>query len=362
MCEVPPHSATPHPWHDWCRFELETMTTDDPVPLEAFVPALAWPGRRPSLAELATWHEAVRDAVGQVLPLDLLACWLLPSRGGSLLIGPQGMAGEGLLVPAAEPLVGQEALFGLEDRIRAAGYQSVMAVPIRSEVQDVGILAVGRFAGDDYPLGDLRTLHRIAALLATSCRRLAAQPWITPAPASEEQTTIVAGITEALLDAIDRSRTGSDLAQLASDAIGLQLPHDRLEIAAVAPAPDCWALLGAEGLPATSGVQLTAVDLDRIDALVHHLGAQETHHIEDLTALGLEWPGAHDRRGAERQRSLCAARLEVGGEMVGWLWVGSDAADWFRDADEQVVRLAARLLASRVAAWTARHELAGAWG
>jgi len=338
------------------------MSTDDPVPLEAFVPALAWPGRRPSLTELGTWHEALRDAVGQILRLDLLACWLLPSRGGSLLIGPQGMAGEGLRVPAAEPLVAQEGLFRLEDRIRTAGYQSVMAVPIRSEVQDVGILAVARFSGEEFTLGDLRTLHRVAALLATSCRRLAAQPWITPAPAAEEHSAVVAGIAEAVLDANDRARTGSDLTQLVSDAIGVQLPHDRLEVAAVAPAPDCWALLGAEGLPAASSVQLTAADLDRIDALVHHLGAREVYRIDDLAAVGLEWPGAHDRRGAERQRSLCAARLEVGGEMVGWLWVGSDVAGWFSESDEAVVRLAARLLAGRVAAWTARHELAGAWG
>lgn len=337
------------------------MTTDDPVPLEAFVPALAWPGRRPSLAELATWHEALRDAVGQVLPLDLLASWLLPSRGGSLLVGPQGMAGEGLRVPLAEPLVTQEGLFRLEDRIRAAGYQTVMAVPIRSEVQDVGLLAVARFSGDEYRLADLRTLHRVAAMLATTCRRLAAQPWITPAIPAEERTAMVAAVTDAVLDAVDRARNGSELVLLASDALGAQVPHDRLDLAAVAPAPDCWALLGTEGLPVTAGLQLTPGDLDRIDAVVHHLGGRETLRIDDLHATGLEWPGSHDRRGAARQRSLCAARLAIGGEMVGWLWLGSDAPGWFSEADEETVRLAARLLAGRVAAWTARHELAGAW-
>lgn len=337
------------------------MNPDDPVPLQAFVPALAWPGRRPSLAELGTWHEALRDAVGQVMPLDLLACWLLPTRGGSLLIGPQGMAGDGLKVPAAEPLVTQEGLFRLEDRIRAAGYQSVMAVPIRSEVQDVGILAVARFAGDEYRLADQRTLHRVAALLATTCRRLAAQPWITPATPADERTAMVAGVTDAMLDAVDRARNGSELVLLSSDAIGAQVPHDRLDLAAVAPAPDCWALLATEGLPATAGVQLTPGDLDRVDALVHHLGGRETFRIADLQQSGLAWPGAHDRRGAQRQRSLCAARLSVGGEMVGWLWLGSDTPGWFSESDEETVRLAARLLSGRVAAWTARHELAGAW-
>jgi GAF domain-containing protein len=337
------------------------MPTDDPVPLEAFVPALAWPGRRPSLAELATWHEALRDAVGQLMPLDLLACWLLPSRGGSLLLGPGGMAGEGLTIPAAEPLVTQEGLFRLEDRIRAGGYQSVMAVPIRAEVQDVGILAVARFAGDEYRLADLRTLHRVAALIATPCRRLAAQPWITPAVPSEERPAMVAAVTDAVLTATERARSGADLVLLVSDAIGAQVPHDRLELVAVAPAPDCWALLGTEGLPAATGVQLTSGDLDRVDALVHHLGSRETMRIDDLQATELQWPGPHDRRGAERQRSLCAARLSVGGEMVGWLWVGSDSPSWFSAGDEEAIRLTARLLSGGVAAWTARHELAGAW-
>lgn len=337
------------------------MTSPDPAMLEAFVPTLAWGGRRPSLVELGTWHEALRDAVAQVLPLDLLACWLLPSRGGALLVGPAALAADAIPVPTAEPLVGQEAQFQLEDRIRAGGYRSVMVVPIRSEVQDVGLLAIARFNEEPYSLADLRTLHRIAAMLATSCRRLAAQTWITPAVHADTRPAVIAGVAEAVLEAMDRSRSGADLVQLTSDAIGVQLPHDRFELVAVAPAPDCWALLGNEGAP-HHGVQLHAIDIDRVDAIVHHLGSRETMRIEDLKALGLEWPGTQDRRGAERQQSMCAARLEVGGEMVGWLWLGSDAPGWFHEGDEEVTRLVARLLASRVATWTARHELAGMWG
>ena len=92
--------------------------------LEAFVPTLAWPGRRPSLAEVSTWHEALRDAVGQVIPLDLLACWLLPARGGSMLLGPAGLHAADLEIPAAEPLLVQESLFQLEDRLAQAQVSS----------------------------------------------------------------------------------------------------------------------------------------------------------------------------------------------------------------------------------------------
>lgn len=337
------------------------MPSQTPPPLEAFVPALAWPGRRPSLAELGTWHEALYDAVGHLLPTDLLGCWLLPSRGGSLLIGPPELAQDRIVVPEAEPLVPQEGLFALEDRVREAGYHSVMAVPIRSEVQDVGILVVGRFEGEGYRVDELRTLHRVAAQLATSFRRLAAQPWITPATPSEDRTAMVAAVAEALLDAVDRARHGADLVQLASDAIGLQVPHDRFELVAVAPAPDCWALLSHEGLP-TETVRLDPDQLDQVDGIVHHLGGREAGSIADLHDLQLTWPGPHDRRTALRQRALTGARLEVGGELVGWLWLGHDQPGWFREEDESVVRLAARILASRVATWTARHELAGAWG
>lgn len=337
------------------------MSTDESAPFEAFVPTLVWPGRRPSLAELATWHEALRDAVAQVVPLDLLGCWLLPSRGGSVLVGPPGLTADKLAIPSAEPLLTQESLFALEDRLQAAGYHATMAVPIRSEVQDVGLLVVGRFGEEPYSLADLRALHRVAAMLSTTCRRLAAQAWITPAAPVEERTAVVAAVTESLLDAIDRSRGGSDLVQLTSDAIGALLPHDRLELVAVAPAPDCWATLGDEGLR-RRGIQLSPADLDRIDALVHHIGSRDICRIDNLQHLGLEWPGDDGRRVGAAEQSLCAARLEIGGEMIGWLWLGHDAPGWFRDTDEDTVRLVARLLASRVATWTARHELAGAWG
>lgn len=337
------------------------MTNSEPTPIEAFVPALVWPGRRPTMTELATWHEAMRDALGQLLPIDLFACWLLPSRGGAVLLGPRDLDSNAIAVPVAEPIVSQEALYRLEDRVRASGYRSAMAIPVRSEVQDVGLLVVGRFGEEEYSLADQRTLHRVGASVATAMRRLAAQPWITPAAPAEERVPMVAGVTEALLDAIDRSRDGSDLVQLASDAIGAQLPHDRLELLAVAPAPDCWALLGTEGV-AGRGAPIDPADLDRVEELVYRLGGEPIIRIADLRSEELAWPASLDSRNARRQRSLLAARMELNGELIGWLWLGSSSPAWFQAADEQVIRLAARLMASRVAAWSARHELAGAWG
>jgi GAF domain-containing protein len=330
---------------------LPTGTASD-----TFIPILAWPGRRPALGELSAWYEALAEAIGVTMPVDLVACWLLPTRGGSVLVGPPGLAASDLPVPVAEPLLGHEGLFALEDRLRAAGYRSAMAVPIRSEVQDVGMLAIGAFAADAFSLGAHRTLTRIAAQLGPSCRRLAAEPWIAPARTAEDATTSSATLTGALLDAMDRARTGADLVQLVSDALSEVVPHDRLDIIAVAPAPDCWAQLSQDG-PRRYALP-SAAAIDGIDALVHHLGHQVTACIPDLAADELVWPGGPDRPGSEHTRALLGARLSVGGEFIGWLWLGSESREWFREEDQATVRLAARLVSGRVAAWGARLELA----
>lgn len=280
------------------------------IPADTFIPVLAWPGRRPTFGELGTWYEALAEAVAVALPCDLVACWILPSRGGSVLVGPSGLAGSDLAIPAAEPLLGHEAVFALEDRLQAAGYRSALVVPIRSEVQDVGVLALGAFAPDRFDLSAHRALTRIAAQLAPSCRRLAAEPWIAPARTSEDAVATAAAVTEALLDAMDRGRTGADLVQLVSDALSDALPHDRLDIVAVAPAPECWAQLSHDG--ARRHVLPSATAIDRIDAIVHHLGYHPTGRIADLAAEELAWPDGPDQRGADRARALLAARLSVG--------------------------------------------------
>ncbi len=326
-----------------------------------FVPVLAWPGRRPSYREVATWHEALGAAVATVLPHDLLALWLHPSRGGSVLLGPAALVADQIIPPPAEPLIAQEELFRLEDRFRVGGYASVMAVPIRSEVQDVGLIVAASLGDDAYGLHDNRTLHRIAAGLGTSCRRLAAYPWIVPPPEAEDPTAIVALVAETVLDAMDRARDGTELVQLLSDALSNQLPHDRLELVAVAPAPERWAMVG-DGRTPSRALTADSTGSESIDAVVHSLGARSVARIDDLRTPGIAWPSSADQRGAARTTSMLAARLEVGGEMVGWLWFGSEAPRWFAESDESVARLAARIIAPRVAAWAARAEMAGAWG
>lgn len=335
------------------------MSSDAPLAADALVPVLTWSRRRPSLAELATWHEALTGSVTRLVKADLVALWLFPSRGGSVLVGPAELAADAVEPPLAEPLVPQEGLYALEDRLRTAGYPSALAVPIRAEMQDVGLLLVGALDRDAHTLADLRLLNRIAAQLSAACRRLAASPWVVPPPVADERTAIVAAVTEGILDAISRGREGGDLVQLVSDALSNQVPHDRCELIAVAPAPDCWALMSS-GRSASTRLKLDADTTDAADALVFYLGSRTVARIADVRLSETPWPGLV---GSEpgRIRSLIAARLDIGDEFVGWLCLGSEIADWFHEEDEAVVQLAARILAPRVAGWTARAELRGAW-
>ena len=208
-----------------------------------------------------------------------------------------------------------------------------------------------------------RTLNRVAAHLATSCRRLAAQSWIVPNPAGDDRNAIVAGVTEGLLDAMGRARDGGDPGCSSPPMPSPISCHTIVSnaLVAVAPAPECWAMLGLDRAAAPM-IRLDADAGDAIDVLVHRLGARELARMHDLHALDARWPALVDRRGGERLRSVLAARLEVGQEFVGWLWLASETPGWFRDEDEAVARLAARILAPRVAAWEARAELSGAWG
>lgn len=303
---------------------------------------------RPSLAAMRTWFEAMSGAVAATLPHDLLAGWLLPADGGGpVLLGPLGLADDDLRLPSALPLVPQEALFGLEDRLQQAGFRSAMAVPIRAGARDVGLLLLGSFEADRYDRTALRTLHRVAADIAISCGQLAEHPWMRPVPVSDGDVT--GALLIGLLGAAERSRSPADLLALTSDVLSDLLPHDQVEIIIDQQHPDGWRLFShcPEQVLADPGV----VAMRRTDALVHHFGDKVALRIEDARALGLGWPTTSARARWGEGRALMVSRLEVAGERLGWLCLGSDCPGWFRDEDLPTLALAGRMLTPRVAAW-----------
>ena len=72
---------------------------------------------------LATWHAALSNAISTEVPHDLLGLWLYPSHGGSVLLGPEALAQDELVVPLPRPAGAAVASGVLEDIMRDAGYR-----------------------------------------------------------------------------------------------------------------------------------------------------------------------------------------------------------------------------------------------
>lgn len=342
-------------WHVPCSLPGVTHDSDANEPHD-FVPVLYWRGHRPSVDEIRTWFEALTGAVATILPNDLLAGWILPHDGDPVLLGPTELSADHLQLPQATPLIRQQSLFALEDRVRRAGFRSVMAVPVREGAEDVGILVIASFADDRYDRQTLRTLHHLADLIAPTCGRLARRPWLVPIPITEDPDRLTCAVVTGMLEAIDRGRTMADLVQLTSDVLGAQLPHDRIEVIAARPATGGWSLLSLVDGPGLADPGVVAAR--RIEALTQHLGGRIATRVESLEAEGLAWPAPPTVRGGA-VNSMVAARLEVAGEFLGWLCFGGERAGWFRPDEEEVAILAARLVAPRVAAWLARAQAEG---
>jgi len=152
--------------------------------------------------------------------------------------------------------------------------------------------------------------------------------------------------------------------RLASDALANQLPHDRLELLAVAPAPG---LLGDGGQTTRVTLALPVFDADAsdaIDAMVHTLGAREGR--PGLRSCRPRRPrGLSERIAGERKRQrgdAGGAARDGRGNSSGWLWLGSETAE-VRPEDEAVARLAAQLPRPAGGGMGKRAaEIAGVWG
>ena len=109
------------------------------------IPILHPHTRMQDLDTLRAWYEAATDVLRMELPADLLAMWLFDADGTPMLLEPEALAADHLEIPPADPLVNQTALELIEDRIRRAGYGSVLFQPIRHGGQDVGLILLAAF-------------------------------------------------------------------------------------------------------------------------------------------------------------------------------------------------------------------------
>jgi hypothetical protein len=324
----------------------------------------AGPGPADPVA-VATWHLAVSDAMGAELPHDLLALWLFPEAGGVVLLGPASLAADRVQLARPTAFLGQEQLLALEDRVRLAGYASVIASPIRDQHRDLGLmllaaLAAGRF-GPIQAIRLFEILRHFAPPFRELSERVLSAPGEVTLPRATDPDLLLATVARTASEA----RSGAELVTRLSAALQDLLPHDSLEIVVRdgLPGGPGWESLGrprsVRRWGAASGREGDGARLRSMDALEERIGGQGTLVVADVVADrgGLGWPARAEDHDGPRIHAMLALALPDQGERLGYVLLGSAATDLYRPADEAMLIPLAEVISGWVAAVSARREV-----
>jgi len=316
-----------------------------PAAGEPLVPILRLDDGGGDADALATWHQALSNALATDVPHDLLALWLYPARGGSVLLGPEALAQDDLKVPLPAPQLQPQQLAVLEQIVRTAGYASTVALPIRFGRRDVGMMLVASLGPDRYRGAELMVLRLAAQRLAPSLGRLARQ-WGGVAQGSER----IASLLDAVAHATAAGVTPQAFATALGQALERLVPHDRLELILSGPGGGRYYRLGEHlGGPlwADPSLVLEATTLDL-------RGLTDAHGRVLLGDAGREgrWPRGYftalDPAGAE-VRAVVGAMATGPTRLTAYLLLGSVGPDLYDEADAELLARVAALIAPHVA-------------
>jgi hypothetical protein len=307
---------------------------------------------------LATWYEALSSALSVDVPHDLLALWLYPSRGGSVLLGPEALAQDDLSVPVPSPQLDETQLAFLEEVVRGAGYPSVATVPVRFGRRDVGLMLVGDLQPARYDATALVTLRLVAHRLAPLFGRLARQ-WGAEGATSRQLERIAALLDVVGHGAVDASTPNRFMAAL-SRGLEPLLPHDHLELLLADSPPTRFFRLGEHsGGPTWSDPSLV---VGRQDIDVEELFGPHDRMLLPDTYREPRWPRGYftlaDPPGAE-PRSIVGARIAGPKGLSAFLLAGSVGPDLYEDEDAALLVRLSALITAQVALFASAGEAEG---
>lgn len=300
----------------------------------------------PDAAGVAAWHLALSNFLAGEVPHSLLAFWLFPKAGGVLLLAPTELAADQVEIPEPSPRLAQHQLFAIEERVRAAGYLSAIAIPIRSGERDLGLSLFADLEPGRYGVEQAIHLHEVLRELVPTFSALAASPptalSATGLPAAEPDEAIQTLVARAAAEA----RTGAEVLRLVSAALQAVIPHDRIEIAVQGTPANRWALLSTAPEHHRWGDSPEAA-AQAIEALVDLADEAGIILVPDLRPVA-PWPAHAATRATQRVRAVLGTRLTVAGGAEAWLFLGGPAAGMFRHPDVEALRLVAPIIALRV--------------
>ena len=310
------------------------------------VPVLRMEDGPPDVVAVTAWHLALSNLIGVDVPHDLLALWAFPERGGVILLAPQELGRDKLDLQPATPFVSQHHLYLLEERIREAGYRSVLAVPIRVAERDLGLAVFAHLQPAKFGAVEAMRLTAMMRQVVPTFAALSAAPPLAlgAGPAANVTTS---NAPEAVARAAAEGESGAEVLRLVSGVLQVLVPHDRLEVAVPGAAPGTWALLSGSPEGQRWGESTSEVS-QMISGYLVREGEDGTISIGDLRAVGLSWPAYRESRSNGRVRALIGVKLSVTGTEDAWLLLGGAAPDLYRPMDREVLRSIAPVLALRV--------------
>jgi hypothetical protein len=298
---------------------------------------------------LATWHQALSNALAPDVPHDLLALWLYPHAGGVVLLGPEALAQDELAIPHPSPQLQPNQLSILEEIVQDAGYVSTASLPIRFGRRDVGLLLVGSLQPGRYGGIDLMVLRLAAQRLAPSLGRLARQ-WSAGEGAPGHGAERVASLLEGVAQATAAGGGPQGFASALSRALEPLIPHDRLELLLAGPGGGRYYRLGEHlggALWADSSLVLESSSLD-LDSLAEPNGRV----LLGDAGRDARWPRGYftvaDPAGADL-RAVAGARATGPTRLTTFLLLGSVGPDLYEEADAELLARVAALIAPHVA-------------
>jgi GAF domain-containing protein len=313
---------------------------------------------------LKAWYEAVADAFRAELATDLFALWLYGPEGEPILIEPEALAEDNLGVPRADPLANQLILDEVEDRIRRAGYGSVLLRPVRHGGQDVALILLASFTPHIYGLRAEHLLDSAITVMAPMLARVTragGNDEAIPAATPPEADALTPGgeragdqaregeLFEGLSDAIGGAGTPRDLMLALSFALQPILPHDAYELLIPDNTGEFLYRLGLHGhgtLWGDPGLSIPRSSLDpsklfreKSGFILDDAAATQDPPIPELVTV---------RGPEEPPRSLVGTVLRVVERPVGYLLLGSAGPGFYRAEDLVLLDRVGSLLSPKV--------------
>jgi hypothetical protein len=325
---------------------------DDPLSSsgsEPLVPILQVEDGKLDPVALATWQEALSNTLSIEVPHDLLGLWLYPTQGGVVLLGPEALAQDDLVIPIPEPYLKPDQLSAIEGIIVEAGYGSATCLPIRFGKRDVGLLLVADLQSGRYGSVERVVLQCVTRRIGPMLGRIARQ-WTPATGQTSRQQERIAGLLETVAAANRDGNTAHRFITAISRGLAPLLPHEHLELLVQDESGQRYFRLGEHPGGALWVDPSLVISREHLDVGAI-FGDQSELVVPDLYEDD-RWPRgfltAAEPPGAD-VRAVVGVRMNLKGGCPAYLMVGSIGPDLYGTNDGELLALLGGLILPKVA-------------